>query len=1036
MPDRLVRYVFRGDITDLRAKMVSGGQAVKGLADDMTKSGKDAEKFRRGLTATGDTAGKIGLVAAAGFGAMVVASANFDQAMSKVASTGDDARQSLDALREAAIDAGASTAFSATEAAAGIENLLKAGVSAQDVLGGGLSGALDLAAAGGLEVADAAEIAATALTQFKLSGEDVPRVADLLAAGAGKAQGDVSDLSMALKQSGLIASQMGVSIEETTGTLAAFASAGLLGSDAGTSFRTMLLRLANPTKESSDLMKSLGINAYDASGQFVGMASIAEQLKVAFEGKTQAERDSALATIFGSDAIRAAAVLYEQGGAGVDKWTANVNDAGYAAETAATRMDNLKGDLEELKGALETALIGGGSGSQGMFRGLTQGLTDAVNAFNDLPPAAQSTASALLGITAVTGGAAWFGSKVVTGIADTRAALEDLRASGTKTAGVLTTVGRAASIAAAGFGALVVIDSVQGGMRDASIGVEQMTKSLLDLQAASSLPDDLNGIADSIDRLANPNAAQSLQDNISDAIGGIGGGSELREARAQIEALDQALAKLVNNSGPDVAAAALDQLASSANLSKGELADLRGLLPGYEEAVTGAGNAATLSADATNDLAGSVAGVISPAQESAAAISDLVDAMRDQRDAAVAGFDAQTNWVRVLKEAREAAKGTSAGIRGNSEEALENRDTISSLAAAWNNQADAVKNNQARFREARAAFIETATAMGVPKRAAKELADQLLQIPESRVVDVTANTGQAQTALERILAQARSIPRTIRTDYIVNQINSANRPNAPLPGGSGESGRRSAGTLPRVSGLGDLSAGRMMQRGGFDTYTSRRARDTGAAGFFTEASDFKGILRELTAALDDAKNSVKEERAQRDQLIADKAAYAAEVGGSLSAASLFGNGLAGFDLAVAANTNDTNAGLAALQAAAANGLSGPLYDLLASSGDLTTQQQFAGLSAAQIEQREQQYASLGSSQAAFGNQAASVKFDEAIREQNKELREAQKERRELRQTVKQLEAKLDRLPDKVEDGARRGVADRDRVTGQRIAAGR
>jgi TP901 family phage tail tape measure protein len=98
-----------------------------------------------------------------------------------------------------------------------------------------------------LDVADAAQIAATALTQFKLEGSDIPHVADLLAAGAGKAQGSVDDLSQALNQGGLVASQAGQSIEDTTGVLAAFAAAGLIGSDAGTSLKTALIALEKPS---------------------------------------------------------------------------------------------------------------------------------------------------------------------------------------------------------------------------------------------------------------------------------------------------------------------------------------------------------------------------------------------------------------------------------------------------------------------------------------------------------------------------------------------------------------------------------------------------------------------------------------------------------------------------------------------------------------------------------------------------------------------------------------------------------------------
>lgn len=172
--------------------------ASKEFGAEMSRSMSQAEKStgrsRQAMDQLGGTAGKMGLAAAAGVFAIERSTANFDEAMSHVAATGEDARASYDQLRQAAIEAGAATAFSASEAAGGIENLAKAGVSAQDILGGGLSGALDLAAAGGLDVANAAEIAATALTQFKLEGEDVPHVADLLAAAAGKAQGDVSDM--------------------------------------------------------------------------------------------------------------------------------------------------------------------------------------------------------------------------------------------------------------------------------------------------------------------------------------------------------------------------------------------------------------------------------------------------------------------------------------------------------------------------------------------------------------------------------------------------------------------------------------------------------------------------------------------------------------------------------------------------------------------------------------------------------------------------------------------------------------------------
>ena len=196
---------------------------------------------------------------------------------------------------------------------------------------------------------------------------------------------------MALKQSGLVAAQTGVSIEETTGTLAAFASAGLIGSDAGTSFKTMLQRLNPQSKEAADAMEALGISAYDSKGEFVGMSVLAGQLKGSLSKLSAEQRNAALATIFGSDAVRAAAVLYDQGSDGIAKWTRDVNESGFAADQAARLTDNLRGDLERLGGSIDTALIKSGSVANDALRGLSQGLESAVNWFGALPAPVQAS---------------------------------------------------------------------------------------------------------------------------------------------------------------------------------------------------------------------------------------------------------------------------------------------------------------------------------------------------------------------------------------------------------------------------------------------------------------------------------------------------------------------------------------------------------------------------------------------------------------------------------------------------------------------
>ncbi len=414
--------------SDFTNKMRAAQTNLKTFNKEIQKS---AAK-REAINDLGTSFGKMGLVAAAGAAVAIRAFANFDQAMSSVKATGKDAANNINALRQAAIKAGADTQYSATEAAGAVENLAKAGVSAADILGGGLRGSLDLAAAGQLEVADAAQIAAIAMVQFKLRGEDLPHVADLLAAGAGKANGSVSDLGMALNQSGLIAKQTGLSIEETTGTLAAFASAGLLGSDAGTSFKTMLQSLTPSSKQAKTLIDKYNISAYDAQGNFIGMTKFAGKLHDGLKGLSKEQRNATLKTIFGSDAIRAASVLYDQGAKGIEGWTKKVDDAGYASKTAATKMDNLKGDWEQLTGSLETALIGIGEGANSPLRGLLQDVKGVVDAFGALPKPVQGATLKLLAMGAALGGSVFVASRLVTGFANVNNSLNTLAGSSDK----------------------------------------------------------------------------------------------------------------------------------------------------------------------------------------------------------------------------------------------------------------------------------------------------------------------------------------------------------------------------------------------------------------------------------------------------------------------------------------------------------------------------------------------------------------------------------------------------------------------------
>lgn len=375
---------LKADASQFNASIKAAGANAQQLANGMSDSGKRSALLTTGLAAAG--------MAATAFGAAAINTfRDFDASMSGVQAATGATINEMSMLRDAAIDAGANTIYSANEAARAQIELGKAGLSTANILSGGLSGALNLAASDGMQVASAAELMASTLAQFNLTGNDATKVADALAAGAGNAQGSAQDLGMGLSQVGMVANSFKIGMQETVGTLSAFANAGMIGSDAGTSLKTMLISLAHPSKQAQQTLDSLGIAAYDSQGKFIGLAGLAGQLQEKMSGLTDSQRQAAMATIFGTDAIRAAQVLYEQGASGIDEWTKKVSEQGYAAKMAAARNNNLNGDLENLSGSFETLMLKVGAGANGPLRSIVQTLDMLVDGFSELPAPLQQT---------------------------------------------------------------------------------------------------------------------------------------------------------------------------------------------------------------------------------------------------------------------------------------------------------------------------------------------------------------------------------------------------------------------------------------------------------------------------------------------------------------------------------------------------------------------------------------------------------------------------------------------------------------------
>lgn len=364
------------------------------------KVSADTSAAESGLSALGSKVGSAGASIATAFGGAaiagiagltaglvgsVAAAAGFEAKMSAISAVSGATAAEMEQLTTAALDLGAKTSFSASEAAEGIGELVKAGVSIADVLGGGAAAALNLAAAGGLSVAESAEIASNAMNVFSLKGADVGHVADVIAGAANASAIDVHDFGMSLAASGAVAATVGIGFDDLGTAIAVMGQAGIKGSDAGTSLKTMLLNLTPSTKSQIAAATELGIitadganRFFDATGKAKSLAEISGVLQEVTSGLTEQQKLQALQTLFGTDAIRAAAVMAKAGSEGFTEMAASIGKV-TAEAVAAERLNNLKGDVEQLTGSLETAGIKIGTAFLPGLRSITQGATETVN---------------------------------------------------------------------------------------------------------------------------------------------------------------------------------------------------------------------------------------------------------------------------------------------------------------------------------------------------------------------------------------------------------------------------------------------------------------------------------------------------------------------------------------------------------------------------------------------------------------------------------------------------------------------------------
>lgn len=758
MPDRNVKVVLSAQVAAYKKGMEEAARATATVGTE----GQKLAQIRQVMDSVGRGGLAMGALLGAGLTVAIAKFADFDSAMSNVQAATLESADGMEKLRAAAIEAGSSTVFSATESANAIEELAKAGVSTADILNGGLRGALDLAAAGGLGVADAAGIAATSIKQFNLQGEDMAHVADLLSAGAGKALGDVSDLSQALNQVGLVANSTGLTIEETTAGLSAFAEQGLLGSDAGTAFKSMLQRLTPQSAEAQKKMDELGISAYDASGNFIGLAEFAGNLRDGMQKLTPEARNAAMAVIFGSDAVRASNVLYAQGEEGIRDWISAVDDQGFAAEQARIKLDNLKGDIEALQGAIDAAFIETGSAGNDVIRDMVQALTGLVDIYNELPEPVKASVFVIGGATAAIALAGGTALLAVPKIVEFKAAMQStgftlgrtaLAAGGAGLAlgGLFAIVGQlAAEHAEARQRAQAYADTLEEGTNRVTKATRNMVKENL-------------AVGDSWLFFSRDSAYTSAEklgislDLVTDA------------AMGSADALKELDAILV--SGED---GSLDYANAAADIRDG----VKGESESMAEAIRVAEQKNRVTDEGigiTEDAASAYVDAANEASQLNSTLKELLDTVNESngvgQDAVTQNLDYLDALAKVdeqIRLARDGVEGYALTLDTGTQAGRDNMAMLVDLASSSQEAAAAqfeldgnTENYRATLEAGRQALIDRMTDLGLTADEASNLADQIYKIPSETEWKMIADTSQASWTIDDFINRYGTLSGTI-----------------------------------------------------------------------------------------------------------------------------------------------------------------------------------------------------------------------------------------------------------------------------------
>lgn len=727
------------------------------LSDAANRSGTTMANAKKAHAAiTGAAVAGLGAIAA--FGASSVKTGmEFDKSMSQVAATMGTTVDQIGDLRDYAMEMGRTTAFSATQAADALNFMALAGYDAQTSMEM-LPNVLNLAAAGGMELAAASDMITDSQSALGLTLEETSGLVDKMAMAASKSNTSVAQLGDAILTVGGTAKSLAGGTTELATALGILADNGIKGAEGGTALRNIILSLSSPTDQAAKLMQELGLQVFDAEGNMRPLNDTFNDLNAALSTMTEQERTNVLSELFNKVDLKSANALLANSGERFTELSGYIDDAANAAENMANvQLDNLAGDITLLQSAFEGLQISVSDRLTPVFRAAVQGLTDLIENAGQIAGAIAPAAAAF--------GAFAIAINVVPAINAARDAILGFNAVLAENPIVLA-IALMAGLAVAAYNLVTHFtelyteaDKAAEGIRNLNRATESGVSGWVEQENAakesmsgvqSSVESAASGVSDALGA-AGADSGQAYRENLTNALSGIDA-----DLATQISAAMDGTAAAVDSYSSQMGAAGENAASQYANAwSGGEVANA------VTGAMTSATEAATTATQAFTNVGQNIATQL--ASSISAGAGTVSSSVRNVVATAIMAGNAATGGATAI--GANIARGIAAGISsGSGAIAAAARSAVQAAVAAAK-AAAAISSPSKLFRDEVGVFIGLGVAEGIEDsedksvQAAKTLAEKTYQ--------KSAEWLRRQTKFNRLsLAEQLEVWQEIQSGYI------------------------------------------------------------------------------------------------------------------------------------------------------------------------------------------------------------------------------------------------------------------------------